>query len=127
MGQRKSCLQHKSGDSAMTMTDTVAIANAKAKIDATHQVVLAFVPRILDAYKKAQDADKLGFTQSLAANIALGKELTEAKTATKGKFKWTDWRAEQVPEITQTKVSLCMRLYKGRDQLLKPDVRTEDG
>lgn len=113
----------------MTSTDMSggSIANAKARIDATHQAVLTFVPRILDAYRRAEDAEKLGYTQSLAANIALGKELTEAKAATKGKFKWTDWRAEHIPQITQTKASLCIRLYKGRDRLLKPDRATEDG
>src|SRR6516162_10140336 len=108
----------------MTSTDTIITGvadRAKAKIDATHQATMLFVPRILDAYKKAQDADKQGFNQSLAANIALGKTLSEAKdAATKGKLKWTEWRAEHIPQITQTKASLCMRLYKGEDRLLKP-------
>jgi len=114
----------------MTSTDLVAgvVDRAKAKIDATHQATMLFVPRILDAYRKAQDADKQGFNQSLAANIALGKELTEAKdAATKGKLRWKDWRAERIPQITQTKASLCMRLYRGEDLLLKPDRATDDG
>jgi len=114
----------------MTSTDLVAgvVDRAKAKIDATHQATMLFVPRILDAYRKAQDADKQGFNQSLAANIALGKELTEAKdAATKGKLRWKDWRAEHIPQITQTKASLCMRLYRGEDLLLKPDRATDDG
>ena len=115
----------------MTSTDTIITGvadRAKAKIDATHQATMLFVPRILDAYKKAQDADKQGFNQSLAANIALGKTLSEAKdAATKGKLKWTEWRAEHIPQITQTKASLCMRLYKGEDRLLKPDRATDDG
>ena len=105
----------------MTSTDTIITGvadRAKAKIDATHQATMLFVPRILDAYKKAQDADKQGFNQSLAANIALGKILSEAKeAATKGKLNWSDWRAEHIPQITQTKASLCMRLYKGEDRL----------
>jgi hypothetical protein len=104
-----------------------AIDRAKAKIDATHQAVLTFVPGILDAHKKAEDAEKLGYQQSLAANIALGEILSKAKEATKGKFKWTDWRAENIPQITQTKASLCMRLYKGKDRLTKPDPTSEDG
>jgi hypothetical protein len=111
----------------MTSTDMVggSVASAKAKIDATHREVLTFVPRILDAHKKAEEADKLGFQQSLVANIALGEILAEAKAATKGKFKWGDWRAEHIPQITQTKASLCIRLYKGKDRLLKPS--GEDG
>jgi hypothetical protein len=104
----------------MTSTEIMSgvVDRAKAKIDATHQATMLFVPRILDAYKKAQDADKQGFNQSLAANIALGKILSEAKeAATKGKLNWSDWRAEHIPQITQTKASLCMRLYKGEDRL----------
>src|SRR5262249_6440332 len=114
----------------MTSTEIISgvVDRAKAKIDATHQAMMLFVPRILDAYKKAQDADKQGFNQSLAANIALGKILNEAKdAATKGKIKWTDWRAEHFPQIKQTKASLCMRLYKGEDRLTKPDRATDDG
>src|SRR6516164_11547520 len=114
----------------MTSTEIMSgvVDRAKAKIDATHQATMLFVPRILDAYKKAQDADKQGFNQSLAANIASGKTLSEAKdAATKGKLKWTEWRAENIPQITQTKASLCMRLYQGKDRLTKPDPTSEDG
>jgi hypothetical protein len=114
----------------MTSTEILSgvVDRAKAKIDATHQAVLTFVPRILDAYKRAQDADKQGFNQSLDANIALSKILSEAKAAAvKRKLKWTDWRAEHIPQITQTKASLCMRLYKGKDRLTKPDRATDDG
>jgi len=107
----------------MTTTEIIGsvVDRAKARIDATHRETMLFVPRILDAYRKAQDADKLGFNQSLAANIALGKILSEAKdAAVKGKLRWKDWRAEHIPQITQTRASLCMRLYKGEDRLLKP-------
>ena len=114
----------------MTTTEIIGsvVDRAKARIDATHRETMLFVPRILDAYRKAQDADKLGFNQSLAANIALGKILSEAKdAAVKSKLRWKDWRAEHIPQITQTKASLCMRLYKGEDRLLKPDRATDDG
>src|SRR5262249_51345983 len=114
----------------MTMTDIVAgvVANAKAKIDAVHQESTTLIPRIQDAFRKGQDAEKMGYTQQLTANIALGQELSQAKDKiTKGGLRWTDWRADHIPEITQTKASLCMRLYKNKDRLLKPDVRTDDG
>jgi len=66
------------------MTDISSVVSnvvdrAKAKIDAVDRESATLIPRILDAHRKAQEADKLGYTQSLAANIALGQALSEAK------------------------------------------------
>src|SRR5262249_13595090 len=114
----------------MTSTDVAAsaVARAKAEIDAVDRESATLIPRIQDAYRKAQEAEKQGFNQSLLASIALGQVLSETKDkVVKGGLGWSDWRADHIPEITQTKASRCMRLYKNKSRLLNPDRATEDG
>src|SRR5262245_24711420 len=102
------------------MTSIDVVGAAKAKIDAISAKGLSYVPQILDAHKKAQDAEKFGFWRVFDAAVAVGELLNAAKEATKSSLPWPNWRAEHVPDIKQSMASLYMRIATNKDKIKNP-------
>lgn len=103
------------------------VETTRAKAAATEAKAAIYVEQIRDAHKRVVAAEKSGHQRSLELAIAAGEVLLKAKDEIKGKFKWSEWRAEYLDDIPQTTASLYMRLATNKDRLLKPDLATEDG
>jgi hypothetical protein len=87
---------------------------------------LSFVGQIMTEHKLVLKADG----EALRHAIECGKYLNLAKEnvlSTKPKGKWTKWREENIPEISQQTASLYMRLAENEDQAAKcPSIRQAD-
>jgi hypothetical protein len=79
---------------------------------------LSFVGQIKTEHKAVLKADG----EALKHTIECGKYLNLAKEnvlSTKPKGKWTRWREEHIPEISQQTASLYMRLAENEDKIAK--------
>ena len=110
----------------MTLLNS-AVETAKARIATVEAAAALYIPQILDAHRKAEEAEKSGFWRSFDAAVAVGELLNKAKTEVKGQFKWSEWRAENIPQIKQSMTSLYMRLATHKDKIKNPDLTTEEG
>jgi hypothetical protein len=105
----------------MTLLNSV-VETARTKAATAETKAALYIPQILDAHRKAEEAEKTGFWRAFDAAVAVGELLNSAKAEVKkGQFKWSDWRDEHIPQIKQSMASL----YK--DKIKNPDRTTDEG